>query len=202
MVALDAGCEQTACRSKADMFRAMGRMAGASEAASAPAAPQSECPPFREELGRCSWTLARHAGLRLASVSANSACSSTRSRRTTRSVRAPTSRRTPPTSSAPWLRCIPARTAAQTSTQRSRATRRGTPLASSPSSSSHLSGRVESREALAVWLCGQHNLVNAKLSKPTFPCNLAALDRRWRTGGPECSAEEGTSAESLGQDSA
>ena len=66
---------------------------------------------------------------------------------------------------------------------------------------SRLCCRVESREALAVWVCEQHNTVNAKLGKPAFPCTFAALDRRWRTGAPGCFAEgDTTSAESLGQD--
>ena len=67
----------------------------------------------------------------------------------------------------------------------------------------HVLRRVESREALAVWLCGQHNVVNAKLGKPQFPCDFATLDTRWRTGTPACWAageERGeTAAQSLGQ---
>lgn len=61
--------------------------------------------------------------------------------------------------------------------------------------------RVESREALAVWLCGQHNAVNAKLGKPPFPCDFAALDARWRTGVKACwAADAETAAQSLGQE--
>ena len=61
--------------------------------------------------------------------------------------------------------------------------------------------RVESREALAVWLCGQHNAVNAKLGKPLFLCDFAALDARWRTGDKACFADDGhTAAQSLGQE--
>ena len=61
--------------------------------------------------------------------------------------------------------------------------------------------RVESREALAVWLCGQHNAVNAKLGKPAFPCDFASLDARWRTGAKACWAADGeTAAQSLGQE--
>ncbi len=61
--------------------------------------------------------------------------------------------------------------------------------------------RVESRESLAVWLCGQHNVVNKKLGKPLFPCDFAALDARWRTGAPGCFPEGAESAaESLGQE--
>lgn len=36
--------------------------------------------------------------------------------------------------------------------------------------------RVDSREAFAVWVCQQHNLVNEKLGKPTFSCDLVSLE--------------------------
>ncbi|TFJ85309.1 hypothetical protein NSK_003732 [Nannochloropsis salina CCMP1776] len=51
--------------------------------------------------------------------------------------------------------------------------------------------RVESREAFSVWICKQHNLVNEKLGKPVFPCDLKSLDRRWKTGEPRCWGEKG-----------
>ena len=52
-----------------------------------------------------------------------------------------------------------------------------------------------------MWLCGQHNAVNAKLGKPLFPCDFAALDKRWRTGDAACWAHDGeTAAQSLGQE--
>lgn len=51
--------------------------------------------------------------------------------------------------------------------------------------------RVESREAFSVWVCKQHNLVNEKLGKPVFPCDLKSLDRRWKTGEPRCWGEKG-----------
>ena len=62
--------------------------------------------------------------------------------------------------------------------------------------------RVESREALCVWLCRQHNAVNAKLGKPPFPCDFSALDARWRTGGAACAAaaHDESAAQSLGQE--
>jgi len=61
--------------------------------------------------------------------------------------------------------------------------------------------RVESREALSVWLCGQHNAVNARLGKPLFPCDFAALDARWRTGAPGCwGGDSETAQQSLGQE--
>ena len=50
--------------------------------------------------------------------------------------------------------------------------------------------RVESRGAFAVWVCEQHNLVNEKLGKPLFPCDLATLDKRWRKGEARCWGEE------------
>ncbi|EOD24151.1 hypothetical protein EMIHUDRAFT_254842, partial [Emiliania huxleyi CCMP1516] len=52
-----------------------------------------------------------------------------------------------------------------------------------------------SREEFCLWMCEQHNAVNAKLGKPVFPCTLARLDARWRDGGARCD-EEG--AESSG----
>mmetsp|Transcript_44987 Transcript_44987/g.150214 ORF Transcript_44987/g.150214 Transcript_44987/m.150214 type:complete len:160 (-) Transcript_44987:141-620(-) len=55
--------------------------------------------------------------------------------------------------------------------------------------------RLGSREEFCLWMCEQHNAVNAKLGKPVFPCTLARLDARWRDGGARCD-EEG--AESLG----
>jgi len=44
-----------------------------------------------------------------------------------------------------------------------------------------------SRENLCVWLCQQHNLVNEKLGKPLFPCEIQRLDERWRKSkDPKC----------------
>lgn len=62
--------------------------------------------------------------------------------------------------------------------------------------------RLGSRTEFAIWLCRQHNRVNEKLGKNTFPCDLPAIDRRWKYGGPECwSAEyDGYAHETLGQD--
>ncbi|GKY94932.1 hypothetical protein MPSEU_000458100 [Mayamaea pseudoterrestris] len=39
---------------------------------------------------------------------------------------------------------------------------------------------AESRKGLCVWLCEQHNLVNEKLGKPFFSCDIKNLDERWR----------------------
>ncbi len=50
--------------------------------------------------------------------------------------------------------------------------------------------KVESRQAFSVWVCEQHNLVNAKLGKPVFDCDLGKLDKRWRTGTPRCFGEK------------
>jgi FAD-linked sulfhydryl oxidase len=61
--------------------------------------------------------------------------------------------------------------------------------------------RLDSRASFSVWLCEQHNLVNSKLDKPQFDCNLAKLDERWRDGQPSCFHKSSTAerpAESLG----
>mmetsp|Transcript_3063 Transcript_3063/g.4440 ORF Transcript_3063/g.4440 Transcript_3063/m.4440 type:complete len:81 (-) Transcript_3063:205-447(-) len=41
--------------------------------------------------------------------------------------------------------------------------------------------QTQSREDLCVWLCQQHNLVNEKLGKPVFRCDISELDDRWKT---------------------
>jgi len=48
--------------------------------------------------------------------------------------------------------------------------------------------RANSRAELSVWMCEMHNQVNEKLGKPTYSCDLAHLDMRWRTGAPHCDA--------------
>ncbi len=45
---------------------------------------------------------------------------------------------------------------------------------------------LSSRTEFSEWLCMQHNLVNIKLGKPEFKCNISELDVRWKTGKPEC----------------
>jgi hypothetical protein len=40
--------------------------------------------------------------------------------------------------------------------------------------------RTSSREALCTWLCEQHNIVNQKLGKPQYACDIKTLDERWR----------------------
>jgi FAD-linked sulfhydryl oxidase len=42
------------------------------------------------------------------------------------------------------------------------------------------SGRTSSRKELCQWLCDQHNIVNHKLGKTAFPCDMTSLDERWR----------------------
>ncbi len=54
---------------------------------------------------------------------------------------------------------------------------------------------IESRDALAQWVCHRHNEVNAKTGKGQFSCDAESLSRRWRTG-----CQEGA-ADSLGQQS-
>nr|CCA15302.1 augmenter of liver regeneration putative [Albugo laibachii Nc14] len=63
--------------------------------------------------------------------------------------------------------------------------------------------KVESRQAFSMWLCEQHNLVNEKIGKPLFQCNMSTLSERWRTGKKECwdaDQKEDTIPNSLGQD--
>ena len=45
--------------------------------------------------------------------------------------------------------------------------------------------RVGSGDEFGLWLCEQHNAVNAWLDKPQFPCSPEALQLRWRTGCPQ-----------------
>lgn len=40
--------------------------------------------------------------------------------------------------------------------------------------------KTESRQDLSLWVCEQHNLVNEKLGKPIFKCDVDLLDERWR----------------------
>jgi len=40
--------------------------------------------------------------------------------------------------------------------------------------------KAESRKDLCIWLCEQHNVVNEKLGKPIFKCEIDILDERWR----------------------
>ena len=45
-----------------------------------------------------------------------------------------------------------------------------------------------------LWCCRLHNEVNEKLGKPPVPCDVKALDLRWRKGPGSCyggSEEEG-----------
>lgn len=47
--------------------------------------------------------------------------------------------------------------------------------------------RTSSRKELCQWLCEQHNVVNEKLGKPLFSCDMMSLDERWRNSTkPEC----------------
>ena len=32
---------------------------------------------------------------------------------------------------------------------------------------------------LSIWLCKAHNVVNARLGKPVFPCALGSIANRW-----------------------
>jgi FAD-linked sulfhydryl oxidase len=47
--------------------------------------------------------------------------------------------------------------------------------------------RAESRKDLSIWMCEQHNIVNEKLGKALFRCDLTNLDKRWRKNDdPKC----------------
>jgi mitochondrial FAD-linked sulfhydryl oxidase len=46
--------------------------------------------------------------------------------------------------------------------------------------------RVQSRAALSMWCCEQHNIVNKKLGKKEISCSIALLDERYKTGRPNC----------------
>lgn len=47
--------------------------------------------------------------------------------------------------------------------------------------------KTASREELSQWLCEQHNVVNEKLGKKRFPCDMKSLDERWRISShPVC----------------
>ena len=60
----------------------------------------------------------------------------------------------------------------------------------------HNPPKTESRAAFSQYVCLLHNKVNTLLDKPQFPCDPAALDRRWRSG---CRKKGESSAASLGQ---
>ena len=50
--------------------------------------------------------------------------------------------------------------------------------------------QVESRTNLCLWLCEQHNLVNEKLGKDLYQCNINNLDERWRKSStPKCNQD-------------
>lgn len=46
--------------------------------------------------------------------------------------------------------------------------------------------KCEGRKDLSLWLCYRHNEVNKLLGKKTFPCEFEELERRWKTGHPQC----------------
>lgn len=43
--------------------------------------------------------------------------------------------------------------------------------------------RADDNKELSLWLCEVHNIVNERLNKPLFPCNLDALKERWGSCG-------------------
>uniref|UniRef100_A0A7S1JFL3 Sulfhydryl oxidase n=1 Tax=Eutreptiella gymnastica TaxID=73025 RepID=A0A7S1JFL3_9EUGL len=42
--------------------------------------------------------------------------------------------------------------------------------------------KMQSREALSVWMCELHNKVNEVLDKPQFDCSLDSIMQRWAPG--------------------
>eukprot|EP00560_Eucampia_antarctica_P001566 CAMPEP_0197831540 /NCGR_PEP_ID=MMETSP1437-20131217/10750_1 /TAXON_ID=49252 ORGANISM="Eucampia antarctica, Strain CCMP1452" /NCGR_SAMPLE_ID=MMETSP1437 /ASSEMBLY_ACC=CAM_ASM_001096 /LENGTH=177 /DNA_ID=CAMNT_0043434495 /DNA_START=40 /DNA_END=573 /DNA_ORIENTATION=+ len=40
--------------------------------------------------------------------------------------------------------------------------------------------KTTNRKDLCMWMCEQHNIVNEKLGKSIFKCNMNDLDARWR----------------------
>jgi len=47
--------------------------------------------------------------------------------------------------------------------------------------------KAKTRQDLCMWLCEQHNLVNEKLGKDLFKCDMKTLDERWRkSSDPRC----------------
>lgn len=62
---------------------------------------------------------------------------------------------------------------------------------------------VESRSAFSAWVCALHNNVSAELGNTkSFPCELAALDARWRTGTSGCIATQESLGRYTGDDAA
>ena len=55
--------------------------------------------------------------------------------------------------------------------------------------------RLTTREDFAIWLCEQHNTVNALTQAPAFPCTMSSLQTRWRTGDASCWAIDDVTAE-------
>jgi FAD-linked sulfhydryl oxidase len=49
---------------------------------------------------------------------------------------------------------------------------------------------VDSRTSFSTWLCEQHNIVNKKIGKKSFPCTMEKLEERWRKGVPACWKDE------------
>ena len=45
---------------------------------------------------------------------------------------------------------------------------------------------VGSRLAFSLWMCRQHNIVNKKLGKEEFDCQIGKLDERWKVGREGC----------------
>eukprot|EP00241_Pyramimonas_parkeae_P009230 CAMPEP_0114233778 /NCGR_PEP_ID=MMETSP0058-20121206/5363_1 /TAXON_ID=36894 /ORGANISM="Pyramimonas parkeae, CCMP726" /LENGTH=90 /DNA_ID=CAMNT_0001345425 /DNA_START=1017 /DNA_END=1289 /DNA_ORIENTATION=- len=64
--------------------------------------------------------------------------------------------------------------------------------------------RVATREKFSKWVCEQHNIVNEKIGKPKYSCDLPKLDERWKVGTAACKmawdqGDKDTASGSLGQ---
>jgi len=64
--------------------------------------------------------------------------------------------------------------------------------------------KVATREKFSKWVCEQHNIVNEKIGKPKYSCDLPKLDERWKVGTAACKmawdqGDKDTASGSLGQ---
>ena len=188
-------CEETACRTKVDLFRHL-RGASSSSSSSSSSSPtgtttprselialyqsrkdavlqrpgQGECPPDREELGRATWAL-MHSVAAYYPDQPN-----VEDKRAARGLVSAIARLYP---------CSHCREDFRTEVERS-------------------PPKVESQEEFSRWVCEQHNAVNDKLGRQAFTCgDPGALRERWRFGSERCRESwrgEETAGESLGQE--
>ena len=184
-------CEETACRTKVDLFRHLrGASSSSSSSPTGTTTPRSElialyqsrkdavlqrpgqgeCPPDREELGRATWAL-MHSVAAYYPDQPN-----VEDKRAARGLVSAIARLYP---------CSHCREDFRTEIERS-------------------PPKVESQEEFSRWVCEQHNAVNDKLGRQAFTCgDPGALRERWRFGSERCRESwrgEETAGESLGQE--